>query len=285
MSADVGSTTFWVNGELVPAATASTSVRDHSFVVGDGVFEATKIVHGTPFALERHIARMERSVAGIGLIGFDADLVRKGAAEVVAANADLLDSAYDILRIIFTGGIGPLGSGRANGAPTLVLGITPGHDPEPTTSIITVPYRRNEVGALTGLKTTSYGENVVALAAAHAAGATEAIFANTQGQLCEGTGTNVFVVIDGELYTPTLKAGGLAGITRALVLEWYGGTEKDFPYDVLHTADEVFITSSGRDVQGVVAVDGKPVGDGTLGPVTAAVAATFAAEQAKNLEP
>ena len=285
MAEDLTSTTFWVNGRLVPDAEATTSARDHGFVVGDGVFEAVKVDHGRLFALTRHLDRMARSAAGIGLRGFDPGVVRRAAHEVVEANADVLTGGYDLLRITFTGGPGLLGSGRVDGPPTLVLGVTPGHDPDPETTVITVPYRRNDVGALTGLKTTSYGENVLALAQAHAAGASEALFANTRGMLCEGTGTNVFVVRGGELLTPPLASGCLAGVTRALVLEWYGGREVDLPFDALGTADEVFLTSSGRDVQPVVAVDGTPVADGVPGPVTRAVADAFAAGQRRHLDP
>lgn len=285
MSGDVGVTTFWVNGDLVPAAEASTSVRDHGFVVGDGVFEAVKIAHGTPFALTRHLARMERSAKGIGLDAFDIETVRRATGEVIEANRDLLVTGYDLLRITFTAGLGPLGSGRTPGSPTLVLGVSPGHDPDPVTRVVTVPYRRNDLGALTGLKTTSYGENVVALAAAHAAGASEALFANTRGQLCEGTGTNVFVAVDGELLTPPLSSGCLAGVTRALVIEWHGATEADLPYEVLFSADEVFITSTGRDVQPVVRVDEHVVGDGKPGPLTQAAAKAFDAGQHERSDP
>lgn len=282
---DVTSTVFWVNGRLVPEAEATTSARDHGFVVGDGVFEAVKVDHGAPFALTRHVERMARSAAGIGLPGFDGATVRRAAHEVLDANRDLLTGAYDLLRITFTGGPGLLGSGRVDGPPTLVLGVTPGHAPDPRTVVVTVPYRRNDVGALTGLKTTSYGENVLALAQAHAAGASEAVFANTRGQLCEGTGTNVFVVVDGELLTPPLSSGCLAGVTRALVLEWYGGREAELPYDVLTTADEVFLTSTLRDVQPVVAVDGRSAGGGEPGPVTRAAAAAFARGQRERTDP
>lgn len=285
MVQDVTSTVFWVNGRLVPEAEATTSARDHGFVVGDGVFEAVKVDRGRIFALTRHLERMARSAAGIGLPGFDVERVRRAAHEVVEANAPLLTSAFDLLRITFTGGPGLLGSGRVDGPPTLVLGVTPGHDPDPETAVITVPYRRNDVGALTGLKTTSYGENVLALAQAHAAGASEAVFANTRGQLCEGTGTNVFVVRGGELLTPPLSSGCLAGVTRALVLEWHGGREADLPYDALRTADEVFLTSTGRDVQPVVAVDGVPVGDGAPGPVTREAARVFAERQREHVDP
>ncbi len=107
------------------------------------------------------------------------------------------------------------------------------------------------------LKTTSYGENVVALARATSQGASEAIFANLAGNLCEGTGSNVFYVVDGELRTPTLESGCLAGITRALILEWYGGVEVDEPWEVVDRASEVFLASTTRDVQGDLAL-GRP---------------------------
>ena len=123
--------------------------------------------------------------------------------------------------------------------------------------MVTVPWPRNERGALAGLKTTSYGENVVALAYAAERHASEAIFANIAGNLCEGTGSNVFYVLDGELRTPTLASGCLAGISRALVLEWYGGREVDEPVDVLREASEVFLVSTTRDVQAVRACDGR----------------------------
>ena len=91
----------------------------------------------------------------------------------------------------------------------------------------------------------------MALARAAEHGATEAIFANTQGHLCEGTGTNVFYVVDGELRTPTLASGCLAGVTRGLILEWYGAVEVDEPIEVVEQASEIFLASTIRDVQGV----------------------------------
>ncbi|CAM5577733.1 hypothetical protein SALBM311S_12258 [Streptomyces alboniger] len=115
-----------------------------------------------------------------------------------------------------------------------------------STAVITVPWTRNERGA-TGLKTTSYAENVVALARARERGASEALFANTVGQLCEGTGSNVFVVLDGEIHTPPLASGCLAGITRAFTVEWTGAKETDLPLDVLERADEVLtLDPAGR---------------------------------------
>jgi len=98
---------------------------------------------------------------------------------------------------------------------------------------------------------------VVALAYAQERGATEAVFANLAGHPCEGTGSNVFYVVGGELRTPTLAAGCLAGISRALLLEWYGGREVDEPVEVLADAEEIFLVSTTRDVQAVTRCDGR----------------------------
>ena len=95
----------------------------------------------------------------------------------------------------------------------------------PSTVLATVPWVRNERSAVAGVKTTSYAENVVALAHAHARGASEALFLNTQGRVCEGTGSNVFAVVDGAILTPPLSSGCLAGVTRDLVIEWCGAEE------------------------------------------------------------
>jgi branched-chain amino acid aminotransferase len=151
------------------------------------------------------------------------------------------------------------------------------------TSVVTVPWPRNERGALAGLKTTSYAENVVALAWAKERGATEAIFPNTVGNLCEGTGSNVFYVIDGELRTPTLASGCLAGVSRALVLEWYGAREVDEPVEVLTRAAEVFLVSTTRDVQAVGRVDGRKLS--APGPITREVARVWARRESMNPDP
>jgi branched-chain amino acid aminotransferase len=153
----------------------------------------------------------------------------------------------------------------------------------PTTTAVTVPWPRNERGAIAGLKTTSYAENVVALAFARERGASEAVFANMAGHLCEGTGTNVFYVVDGELRTSTLASGCLAGVTRGLVLEWYGGREVDEPIEVLDDASEIFLASTTRDVQGVHRWNERELA--APGPVTREAMAAWASGQSKSLDP
>src|SRR4051812_17332700 len=260
----------WIDGDLLPDPTAAAvRVSDHGFTVGDGVFEAIKVVDGRPFALDRHLERLARSAAGLGLPELDQDAVRRGVSDVLAAD----HLALGRLRITYTGGLAPLGSGRRDAAPTLVV-VADELVPAPaSTRVATVPWPRNERGALAGLKTTSYAENVVALADAQRRGASEAVFANLAGHLCEGTGSNVFYVLDGELRTPTLASGCLAGVTRALILEWYGGREVDEPIEDLAHASEFFLASTTRDVQGVAGWNDRELD--APGPVTTDAMATW----------
>jgi branched-chain amino acid aminotransferase len=271
---------IWLDGGLQDIESARVSVFDHGLTVGDGIFETVKAVQGRPFALTRHLDRLTRSARGLGLPDPDLDEVRRACAAVLEANP----MPYGRLRITYTGGHGPLGSDRGEHGPTLVVALGEATRRPDSTAVITVPWTRNERGALTGLKTTSYAENVVALARAHQHGASEALFANTVGQLCEGTGSNVFVVLDGEIHTPPVASGCLAGITRALVVEWTGAKETDLPLDVLERADEIFLTSSLRDIQAVHRVDGREL-PGTPGPVTAKAVRVFDERSADDQDP
>ncbi|MBC9715594.1 aminodeoxychorismate lyase [Streptomyces sp. TRM66268-LWL] len=269
---------IWLDGALQEHDEARVSVLDHGLTVGDGVFETVKAVEGEPFALTRHLDRLARSARGLGLPEPDFDEVRRACAAVIEANP----MALGRLRITYTGGISPLGSDRGDVGQTLVVALGETSRRPDSTAVITVPWTRNERGALTGLKTTSYAENVVALARAHEQGASEALFANTVDRLCEGTGSNVFVVLDGEIHTPPVASGCLAGITRALAVEWTGAKETDLPFDVLAEADEIFLTSTLRDIQAVHRVDGREL---VPGPVTAKAMRVFDERAADDLDP
>lgn len=241
-------------GDLVGIAEAQVSIFDHGFTVGDGVFETVKVTSSGPFALTRHVNRLLASARRIGLPEPDITHVRDVCDHVVAANLSEIDQLAR-MRITWTPGTAPLGSDRAHVDPTLVVAMvrqTPWQD---TTTAISIPWVRNPRSIIAGAKSTSYGENVVALARAHEAGASEALLGTTDGRLCEGTGSNVFVVLDDGIHTPTLESGCLAGITRQLVIEWFGAVESDLALEVLQEADEVFITSSTRDLHPVTRVD------------------------------
>ena len=270
---------YWADGGIVAAGTRAVSPVDHAIIVGDGVFETLKVTSGVPFALTRHLGRLKRSANGLGLLEPDDALVRAAVAETLAA-----DPAAGRLRITWSSGPGPLGSNRGGGPGTLLVASSPGTVWPEAVRVHLCEWTRNERGALTGLKTTSYAENVRALEVAHRHGASEALLANTQGQLCEGTGTNVFLVVDDLLVTPPLSSGCLAGITRDLVLELADVVERDVDPGEFAGASEAFLTSSTREVGAISAVDDTVLPEAP-GPVTAELTAAFAALVATNPDP
>ncbi|GAA4286060.1 aminotransferase class IV [Georgenia daeguensis] len=272
----------WFGGRLRGHAEPLVLATDHGLTVGDGVFEACELLGGRPFALTRHLERLERSAAGLGLPLPDRDVVRAAVAEVAEAWGESLAR----VRILWTAGPGPLGSDAAWGPGTLVVAAAAVSAPR-AASVAVVPFVRNERSAIAGLKTTSYAENVRALAWAHERGADEAVFGNTRDELCEGTGTNVFVEADGALLTPPLDSGCLAGVTRALVIEWAREAgvevrEQGLPLGIVHEAEHLALTSSTRGVVPVVAVDGREL---RPGPLTQQVAEIYARRHVETPDP
>ncbi|MGH9246739.1 MAG: aminotransferase class IV, partial [Acidimicrobiales bacterium] len=221
------------------------------------------------------------SAAGLGLSLPPAAELRAAVEATIAAN----DAAgVGRLRITITGGPSPLGSTRGDEPPTVLIIATPAEPWPATTRAVTVPWPRNEQSATAGLKTISYADNVVALAYARQRGAGEAIFPNLAGNLCEGTGTNVFVGIHGRLVTPPLTSGCLAGITRELLLERGVAEEADVPMTALAVADEAFLTSSTREVQPICHIDDRAL-PGCPGLLTRTATHTFAGLLARDRDP
>jgi branched-chain amino acid aminotransferase len=274
-----------VNGVVGPVDELRISPLDHGLLVGDGAFETLRVYGGVPFAWTRHLQRLERSAAGLGLSVPSIASLREQADAVIAANR-LTDAR---LRITITGGPAPLGSERAAVPPTVVVAasaLTPWPD---TADVVVVPWTRNEGAATAGLKTISYADNVRALAYAHERGAGEAIFPNTRGELCEATGSNVFLVDRDRLVTPPGESGCLLGVTRALVLELARDlgirtAELAPPIAALGEAREAFLSSTTREVQAIAHVDGLPL-PAAPGPVTTRLAEAFAALVARDLDP
>ncbi len=265
----------WWNGDIVSADEARVSPFDHGIQVGDGVFETLNSYNGEPFAPSRHYRRLERSAAKLGLQVPNEDELLEAMRAVMQANQ--MNKAR--IRVTVTGGISPLGSNRGTERHTALIAVSPVPEYGEVGKVITVPYTRNVNSALAGVKSTSYGENVVALAMAKERGAVEAIFANNEGSLCEGTGSNVFVVIDGELLTPPLASACLAGVTRSVVLDVCAGLgiavgERDIPFGDLEKAEEAFLTSTLREVQGIEQVDDFKL-PAAPGPVTKKIRRAF----------
>ena len=280
MTASAGA--VWLNGELVEPDRAVVSVFDHGFTVGDGVFETVKVVDGRPFALARHLERLHRSAQVLGLnVPLTDGSLRGVGDEVIRAAA--LDLAR--LRITVTAGVTPMGSGRGDAEPTLVVAAGPLAPWPAETTAITAPWPCNERSALAGVKTTSYAEHVVALAEAQKVDASEALLPNTRGDLCEGTGSNVFLVLDGRLITPSLMSGCLPGVTRGLLLELLPDAEEDdVPMAALAAADEVLLTSTTREVQPLRMLDGRSL-PGIDGPVAQRAMAAYADLAGRDLDP
>ena len=261
---------IWLNGALAEERDACIAPADHGFLVGDGVFETLRWYDGRPFALDEHLARLEDGCRITGIpMPARAELDRAAHA-VVEANG-LRDAR---MRITVTSGPGPAGLLRGDGPPTVLVvavALTPW---PPTATAVTSSLRRDERSPLAGVKTVSLAESAIALAKARAAGADEALMLNRNGDLCEATTANVFLVHGGAAATPPLEAGCLAGITREHVLQ-LGAVERPLSGADVETAEEAFLTSSTREVQPLVNVDGRVIGDGRAGPVTARIAEDY----------
>jgi branched-chain amino acid aminotransferase len=272
----------WLDGSLVPVKDALVPVTNHGLTVGDGMFETMKVVDDTAFAIGRHLARLHRTAAGLGLlVPFDDVVLRDAIDATVAANQP--DAGW--VRLTITGGPAPAGTARGESSATVVIQCGPATLWSGAADVVTVPWPRNEHGALAGLKTTSYAENVVARERARAAGAEEALFGNTAGNLCEGTGSNVFVGVGGGLLTPPLSSGCLAGVTRELLLELDMPIEEsDLPMTSVPYIDEAFLTSSTRDVQPIASIDARRL-PSCPGPLTLAARDALITLQARTLDP
>lgn len=243
----------WLNGEVVCTSEARLSPFEHGFTVGNGVFETLAFREGAFVALKRHHDRLTHSCSAMGLQVPSLEVFRDGLMEVMKANA----MAEARLRFTVSAGEGLPATNAVEGRATMLAVATPLKPWPPTESVVIVPWTRNANDPLAGIKSTSYGGNVRALAQAKARGAGEAIFTNTSGHLCEGTGSNVFLVRNGCVLTPPLSSGCLAGVTRALVIESSEVIEQDIPIEWFEHADEAFLTSSTRDVHPIAAINGR----------------------------
>lgn len=261
-------------GSLVDATVASVSADDRGFTVGDGVFETMTARNGQIFALDRHIKRLLQSAEILQLPTPNTELVLQAIDATLQANQDSLNEVTRV-RVTYT-------SGKSGEVPTLLVMCAPQPQWPETTTAITVPWVRNERSAIVGAKSTSYVENLVALKAAQQRHASEALLANTIGNLCEGTTSNVFVVIEGKVITPPLSSGCLPGVTRELVLEWFDGEERNVPFEELASVQEVFLTSSTRGIHPVVELDGRTL---EVGATTSLMRTKFQECKESNVNP
>lgn len=233
----------WVDGVLLESGSAAVVAPQEVAGTGDSVFTTVLVVDGRAFAWGRHLARLEASASALGLPEVDRELVARAAREVVAGRPgdQLPDRAR--MRILW----GRAGSGGGH----LSVRFTALGTPEPDVRVITPSVRRTPGTAVAGHKTSAYADNLLAVAEARRAGADEAVLLTTDGAVSEGTASNLFWVVDGEVRTAALSTGCLPGIGRALVLEWFGAREVVEEASDVQRAQEMFLTSSTRGVQPV----------------------------------
>ncbi|MEQ8848565.1 branched-chain-amino-acid transaminase [Botrimarina sp.] len=274
----------WINGELVPSERATVSVFDHGLLYGDGVFEGMRIYSGKVFRLAEHLERLYESARAICLrVPIELAEMTAAVEKTVAAN-DLTDG---YIRLIVTRGPGTLGLGpdRCRDPQVIIIAATiqlyPEEHYEKGLEIITSSVIRNHPAALSPrIKSLNYLNNIMAKIEGAQAGCVEALMLNHKGEVAECTGDNIFLVKHGELYTPPLDAGILAGVTRAVVLELAAeleipAHEKALTKHDVYIADECFLTGSAAEVVPVVKVDSRPIGDGKPGQMTARLRDAF----------
>ena len=269
---------IYMNDRLVDQSEATVSVFDHGLLYGDGVFEGIRLYEGCVFKLEEHLERLEYSAKAIML---DLPWSRREIADAVCqtCRANQLKSGY--IRLVVTRGVGSLGLSIHNCEnPQLIIiadkiQLYPEEYYEKGLDIITVPTRRINPSALPPtVKSLNYLNNILAKIEAQSLGYHEAIMMNDQGYVAECTGDNIFVMHKGELITPSASAGALKGITRDTALsiaEELGVSSREANltrYDVW-VAEELFLTGTAAEIIPIVKVDGRQIGDGKPGPLTA----------------
>jgi branched-chain amino acid aminotransferase len=275
---------IFIDGKFYSQANAKISVFDHGLLYGDGIFEGIRFYNGRVFRLEEHLDRLWDSARSICLeIPMSKREMTEALLETVRQN-DLRDG---YIRLLVTRGVGNLGLNPAQCDRPSVIIIAATITLYPETmyqnglTVVTVATRRTNPAALNpAVKSLNYLNNVMARIEANLAGADEALMLNDSGNVAECTADNVFVVKRGQIFTPPITAGALRGITRSVVFEIAAEitvkiTEADITRHDVFIADECFLTGTAAEIIPVIKADGRPIGNGKPGPITARMIARF----------
>ncbi len=267
----------WINGRLVPKSEAKVSVYDHGFLYGDGVFEGIRAYDGKVFMLREHLDRLYESARSIWLtIPYEKEEMRQAIKRTLKDNG--LRDAY--IRVVVSRGEGDLGlDPRKCPRPNVIIitdriELFPSEFYEKGIELMTVSVRRSSPQVLNpNIKSLNYLNNILAKIEAIEGGKMEGLMLTWDGYVAEGTGENIFLVIDGRLKTPPVHMGILKGITRRVVLRLgreMGLETEEVPLTLhdVYTAQECFLTGTGAEIMPVVKVDGRVIGAGEVGPVT-----------------
>ena len=276
-----------LNGELISANEACVSPFDLGLTVGLGVFETMAAYDGKVFAYDLHHARLLKSAEVFALPVPERSVITAAITEVIDAN-HYHQGRYRI-RVTLTGGVNQLGGGREQGDVMVTAQAADSASGGDSAKLAWVPFVINERAATAGVKSTSYADHVLAYRHALNAGADEALMLNSQGHLAEGSMSNVFVVKDGVVQTPSLASGCLPGVTRQLVIGLCA--DLDLPVKEcqlgaqdIDRADEIFLTSSLREIQAAVLLGPEArATEAVTGDVTGRLAEAYAEMIRKEL--
>ncbi len=273
---------IYIDGVFYPETEAKISVFDHGLLYGDGVFEGIRFYNGRVFRLEEHIDRLYDSARAL-LLQIPLTKEEMTQALLQSCRENNLRDGY--IRLVVTRGVGDLGLNPKNcpRATVIIIAASIKLYPEELylngLDVVTCSTRRIAPGALSpSIKSLNYLNNILAKIEAGNAG--EGLMLNEQGYVAECTGDNIFILKNGQISTPPVSAGALRGITRDVVFEigkelGYTVQEPELTRYDLFVADECFLTGTAAEIIPVVKLDGRPIGDGKPGKVTAQFIARF----------
>jgi branched-chain amino acid aminotransferase len=254
----------WIDQSIIPARDATISVFDHGLLYGDGIFEGLRFYHGKTFMLEAHLQRLQQSAQSIALeLPYDAGQVTRAIEQLI----DAYPAEHGYLRLVVTRGPGSLGIDprKCERAEFFIiadeLAVVDVSDISQGIGLHVAQTRRMPVACLDPkIKSLNYLNNILAKIEANRAGMDEALMLNLDGNVCEGSVDNIFIVSGGELITPPLGDGMLAGITRQVIIEVANEVgipcrQASLGLEDLVAADECFLTGTGAELIAVNRID------------------------------
>src|SRR5438105_8025038 len=281
---DVKEAKVYVDGKFYSEANAKISVFDHGLLYGDGIFEGIRFYNGRVFRLEEHLDRLWDSARSICL---EIPMSKRDMTEAVLETIRQNQLRDGYIRLLVTRGIGNLGLNpvQCKYPSVIIIVATIALYQESIyrkgLTIVTCATRRSNPAALNpAVKSLNYLNNVMARIEANLAGADDALMLNDAGNVAECTADNVFIIKRGQIFTPPITAGALRGITRGIVFEIAAELgikvlETDITRHDIFVADECFLTGTAAEIIPVVKADGRLIGNGQPGPITARTIARF----------
>ena len=263
-----------INGKILPPDQATISVFDRGFLYGDSIYEVTMTLDGVPFMVEEHMDRLEKSASKIGL---PLPIPREKIIEQLIATVKKLAVKKSYVRIVCTRGAGEITLDPTREQTGSFILICKELHPNPSEwydkgvwMVIADVIRNHQRATDPSVKSGNYLNNVMAMGEAKKVGAFDAIMLNHQGMVSEGTTSNIWIVKDNKFVTPPLDAGLLGGITRKSLLELGQSqglfmSEANFSPEDMKNADEVFLTSTTKEIVPIVKIDDKIIGSGQPG--------------------